>query len=70
MGAPITGHYRKYILTIFLHYEILTLKPRKALSYQIKPRFEKKKMRFVREPGKAKQVSWTSHSPDCLVYSH
>ena len=27
-------------------------------------------MRFVRELGKAKQPSWTSHSPDCLVYSH
>ena len=37
--------------------------PGKALSYQIK-------VRFVREPGKAKRPSWTSHSPDCLVYSH
>ena len=47
----------------FFHCEILTQQPGKALLYQIK-------VRFVREPGKAKRQSWTSHSPDCLVYSH
>ena len=63
MGVPITGDRRKCILTIFFHCEILTLLPGKALSYQIK-------VRFAREPGKAKRPSWTSHSSDCLVYSH
>ena len=66
VGAPITGDCRKCILTFFFfffHCEMLTLQPGKALPYQIK-------VRFVRELGKAKQPSWTSHSPDCLVYSH
>ena len=65
MGAPITGDCRTYVLTnfFFLHCEILTLKPEKSLSYQIK-------VNFVREPGKAKFLSWNSHSSDCLVYKH
>ena len=60
MGVPVTGDLRKCILSIFLNCEILTLQPGKALSYQIK-------MRLVREPGKAKWLSWTSHSPDWFI---
>ena len=47
--APVTGDFRKHILTIvfFFHCEILAQKPEKTLSYQIK-------VRFVRDPGKAK----------------
>ena len=61
---PITGDCRKHILTFFFFFycEISTLKPGKALAYEIKVRFE-------RDPGKAKWLSWTSHSPDCLVYA-
>ena len=49
VGAPITGDCRKCILAFFFffHCEMLTLQPGKALLYQIK-------VRFVREPGKAK----------------
>ena len=39
---------------------VLTLQSGKALTHQIK-------MRFVRDLGKAKQLSWISHSPDCLT---
>ena len=55
--------YFNLFFFFFFHCEMLTLQPGKALPYQIK-------VRFVRELGKAKQPSWTSHSPDCLVYSH
>ena len=60
VGVPVTGDRRKCILSIFFYCEILTLQPGKALSYQIK-------VRFVRESGKAKWLSWTSHSPDWFI---
>ena len=49
MVAPITGDCIKHILTIFFFFgcEILAQKPEKALSYQAK-------VRFIRDPGKAK----------------
>lgn len=62
--ALVTGDYRKYtqsakhILTIFSSVvRALTLKLGKTLSHQIK-------WRFVKEPGKAKRLSWISHNPD------
>ena len=45
----------------------LTLQPGKALSHQ---KQNKTKMRFVREPGKAKWPSWIFYSPYCLNYSY
>ena len=63
MGVLITGDCGKHVLTIFSPLWDTNPAARKSLSYQIK-------VRFVREPGKAKQPYWISQSPNCLVYSH
>ena len=62
-GCPDHWILKKVHFNHFFHCEILTLQLGKALSWQIK-------VRFVREPGKVKRPSWTSHSLDCSVYSH
>ena len=63
VGAPITGDYRKHILTMSSPLWDINPEARKGF-------FLSNESEFVRELGKAKWPSWISHSPNYLVYSH
>ena len=70
VGALITGDCRKYIqventflIIFFLYCDSINSAARKDF-------ISSSKSEVCQGAGRAKELSWISHSPDCLIYSH